>query len=131
MRQVVFTFILFLCCVTGGCARQQPEKNVRVVTSITVTSTHRSQLRTQTFTDEEKMEIILNYLRKLDPYTRTDISPDSFRSDAYEIIVSYSDGNHSVYRQIYDQYFQIPDGTWRKIDPNRGGQLLGILGSMV
>ena len=131
MRRTVFTFILFICCLAGGCGRRQPQKGVRVVTSVTVTSTHESQLRTQTFTDSEKMEIILNYLRKLDPYTRTHIAPDSFRSDAYEIIVSYSDGNHSVYRQIYDQYFQVPDGSWRKIDPGHGGQLLGILGDML
>lgn len=130
MRRAIIPILLIFCCLSG-CSRQRTQETVRVVTEITVTSTHESQLRTQTFTDSKKMGIILNYLRKLDPYTRTDITPDSFRSDAYEIIVSYSDGNYAVYRQIYDQYFQVPDGTWRRIDPGQGGQLLGILGGML
>ena len=130
MRRFMIPLLFILCCLSG-CGHRQSEKPIRVVTEITVTSTHENQIRTQTFRDGNKMKIILNYLRKLDPYKKTDIAPDSFRSDAYEIIVSYSDGNYTVYRQIYNQYFQVPDGTWRRIDPEHGGQLLGILGSML
>ena len=125
--------LLFLCCLSTlcGCSASQHTARTRVITGITVTATQDARLISRHFTDAPSMERIMQYLRSLDPYNQTDIAPDSFRTDAYEIIVSYSDGNHSVYHQIYDQYFQANDGSWRRIDPKSGGKLPGLLGSML
>jgi len=121
---LAFFLILFLC---GGCAKAQKQEIVRVVTAIEITATKDGALRSKIFTDGKTMGTVLQYLRKLDPYTPTDISPDSFRTDAYQITVSYSHGEDTVYRQIYDRYFQLSDGSWRLIDPQLGDMLSRLL----
>lgn len=121
-RRLAIVFILILLCC-GGCGKQPQEQTVRVVTAIEIIGTRDGRLLQRSFTGSQDMHRILQYLRKLDPYTPTELSPDSFRTDAYQIILRYSDGNHAVYRQIYDRYFQIPDGSWRVIDPKLGDQL--------
>ena len=119
----VMVLVLCLC----GCAEKKQVQTIRVVTGITVTAIRDRELTRKQIADSEEMETVLNYLRRLDPYFPTEISPDSFRTDAYEISISYSDGENTVYRQIYDQYFQVSDGSWRKIDPLEGNRLWGIL----
>lgn len=125
-RRLLFAFFLIvLCC--GGCGKPKEQAAVRVVTAIELTATRDGSLHSKTYTDSDTMGSILQYLRKLDPYTPTDIAPDSFRTDAYQITVFYSDGTQTVYRQIYDRYFQIPDGSWRLIDPHFGNMLSQLL----
>lgn len=122
-------FVLLLLAITalGGCGKQESPPGIRVVTEITVTAIRDGKLERRQLTKNADMQRILNYLRRLDPYNKTAIAADTFRTDAYEIIVSYSDGDHATYRQIYDQYLQIPDGSWRRIDPKLGDLLPGIL----
>ena len=117
-RFFIILILILLCC--SGCGKRKAQDTVRVVTSIEITATRDGRLLRRTFTDSEDLHSILQYLRKLDPYTPTELSPDSFRTDAYQILVFYSDGEQAVYRQIYDRYFQIPDGSWRVIDPQLG-----------
>ena len=120
-RFLGFLFLLLLFC--GGCGKTEKQNTVRVVTSIEITATRDGRLLRRSFTDSGDMHAILQYLRKLDPYTATELSPDSFRTDAYQIRVIFSDGTQAVYRQIYDRYFQVPDGSWRVIDPRLGDLL--------
>ena len=129
-RKFIF-ILLMVCCTLAGCRRKEiPGPISRIVTQVAVVSTNEGQLSEKIYTAPEKMKVMLNYLRRLDPYTATDIEPDTFRTDAYEITVSYSDGTNTVYRQIYNQYLQEGDGAWKRIDPAHGSALLPILSSM-
>ena len=129
-RKFLF-FLLFLMSVATGCRHsEQIQSAAQVVMQVSVESTNEGRLFRRIYTAPEKMKIMLNYLRKLDPYTATDITPDTFRTDAYEITVLYSDGTSSVYRQIYNQYFQQDSGPWKRIDPAHGAALLSILSNM-
>ena len=130
-RQHLMVFPLILVCLLAGCRADQSDPSVpRVVTQISVISTHEGTIRHHVYTTPAKMKILLNYLRRLDPYGDTKIEPDTFRTDAYEITLFYSDGKSSVYRQIYDQYLQENNGPWKRINPADGGYLLPILSNV-
>ena len=129
MRKIFITALLLLA-VLSGCGKQEKPQSIRFITGITVTSIRDGHLERRQLTKSAPMQRIMNYLRQLDPYNKTGISADTFRTDAYEIIVSYSDGNHATYRQIYDQYLQLPNGSWRCIDPKLGNKLPEILDAL-
>lgn len=131
MKRLLFLiFFCFVFCFLGGCHPKKKAPPVRVVTGVSVTSTGSEGITDYTYTRDEKMESLLNYLRLLDPYITTGIAPDTFRSDTYEIIVTYSDGNHTTYRQIYNDYLQTESGAWKKIDPKQGAKLSDLLHSL-
>lgn len=132
MRRLAVIFIsLFLC----GCTHYAPPGEnhpVRVVTRIDVTGTQEGILRRYSYSTPDKMRAILSYIRSLEPDRFTPITPDTFRSDAYEIVLIQSDGSKTIYHQIYDEYLQKNDGPWQAIDKARGGslpQLLALLPS--
>ena len=131
MRRVLIFIIitLFLC----GCTYYAPTgKNhaVRVVTQVDVLSTQGGQLQAYHYTDGEKVQAILSYLRKLSPDRQTPITPDTFRTDAYQIVLTLSDGSQSVYCQIYDEYLQKNSGPWRSIDRVQGAVLPHLLSKL-
>ena len=127
-RQSLMILPFILLFLLSSCRAGQSHTSMpRVVTQISVISTHEGAIQHHVYTTPAKMKILLNYLRRLDPYGDTDIEPDTFRTDAYEITLFYSDGQSSIYRQIYDQYLQENDGPWKRINPADGGYLLPIL----
>lgn len=132
MKKYVFLLILCLCGMLNGCSKadlpQQPF--CRVVTQIHVTAAHDGTVSHHIYTDSEKMETMLNYLRQLSPDAAANIDPDTFRSDVFQITVSYSDGNQATYYQIYNDLFKEGSGSWQKVDADQGASLYPILCSM-
>jgi len=129
-----FSVILFFCFLSGCTYYAPPGENhpVRVVTRIDVSATQDGQLLQYHYTDTDKMETILQYLRNLKPDRSAPITPDTFRTDAYEIRLTLSDGSQTIYYQIYDEYLQKNGGPWQSIDSTKGAaiqQLLLILPS--
>lgn len=125
------TLILLLCLLLGGCSGTQPDAEpLRVVTQIQVTGSQNGQIFQKTFTDTEKMEAVLHCIRRLDPGKATAITPDSFRTDAYEIVVSYSDGDKTVYRQLHHQYLQVDAQPYREITEGPAIQLALLLAQL-
>lgn len=128
-----FALLWIILFAFSGCTYYAPSGKthpVRVVTQIDVTATHEGALLEYRYTENEKMEAILHYLRQLKPDHFTPIAADTFRTDAYEIRLTLSDGSNTVYRQIYNEYLQKDQGPWRSIDQTRGGTLLHLLSNM-
>ena len=117
-KLAVFLLLPFLL---WGCTdRKLPTGPMcRVVTQIRVAYTIDGQTTSKTYTDSKEMESILNYLRLLKKGNKTDIDPDSFRADSFEITLYYSDGQHNTYRQLHDQLLQTDDGPWLKIETEK------------
>ena len=84
---VLWRMIAWLLSVSGILV-SVGEPQIRVVTSIRV----EAYGETYTVTDPQIMEDVMQYLRRLDPYTPADIDPETFRADVTELTVSYSDG---------------------------------------
>ena len=112
--------------VTGILVQSGPPQ-IRVVTAIHIETTAEEFPESQIVTDPEMLKAFMYYLRKLDPYTAADIDPDSFRADSAYLTVEYSDGNSTQYTQLYTDYLKTDDGLWKKIDPEDGAGLWGIL----
>lgn len=128
MKKLYFYLSCLLLCVTvSGCSPKNRATTVRVVTGIDISASSEDHTLYRNFTQGSDMSSVLNYLRLLDPYISVELDPDTFRSECYEIIVTYSDGNHTVYRQIYNDYFQENNGKWKRIDPKLGSRLQELL----
>ena len=116
-KMVIFLLPLLLC----GCAWRKMSQGpmCRVVTQVRVAATANGQTTERVYTEYEEMESVLCYLRLLQKGKKADIDPDSFRSDSYEITVYYSDGQHTVYRQLHKDFLQIDGGAWQKVSPGK------------
>lgn len=127
MRLLAFALVLLL--VLTGCVPHY-EPAYRVVTEVTVTASHNSQVRHYRYTDHPRMQAVLNYLRRLKTFAPNDIAPDTFRSDAFRITLHRSDGTQTVYHQIANGYLQKNGGRWLRIDPVHASSLLRLLGEL-
>ena len=96
---------------------------IRVVTAVEIASGGERC----TVTEPQMLGAVMHYLRQLDPYTTAQIDPETFRADVTELTVFYSDGNATHYTQLYTEYLQTDGGAWKKIDPEDGAKLWGIL----
>lgn len=126
-------FLLIISLLLSGCTYYAPPGEnhpVRVVTRIDVISTEDGFTQNYHYTDNTKMQVILHYLRNLQPDKSTPINPDTFRADAYEIKLTMSDGSQTVYRQIFDEYLQKNGGRWHSIDRTLGAILPKVLDNM-
>ena len=125
--------LLLLVFSLSGCTYYAPPGEnhpVRVVTQIDVITTQDGALLQFHYRQPEKMKVILTYLRHLKPSQFKPITPDTFRSDAYEIRLTLSDGSQTVYHQIYDEYLQKNGGPWKSIDRVQGGTLYTMLSNL-
>lgn len=126
-------FFLIICLLVSGCTYYAPHGEnhpVRVVKRIDVISTQDGSVTRFCYTDSKKMETVLHYLRNLQPDKYTPITPDTFRTDAYEIRLTLSDGTQTVYHQIYDEFLQKNGGRWKSIDRVQGATLPQMLSIM-
>ena len=131
MRLSIFfiTLCILLCSCTHYVSTGENHP-VRVVTRIDILTNTDSTTQKYSYTNNDKMAVILHYLRNLQPDKTTPITPDTFRSDSYEIRLIMSDGSQTVYRQIYDEYLQKNGGRWHSIDRTLGSILPKVLKGM-
>ena len=119
----IIGWVLSVC----GILVQSSPPQIRVVTAIRVETTVQDQQETYLVTDPELMHDLMNYLRRLDPYTTAEIDEETFRAYSTYLTVEYSDGNQTRYHQLYTDYLKTDDGPWKTIDPEDGARLWGIL----
>ena len=114
-KMAIFLMLPLLLC---GCAWQKIPTGplCRVVTQVRVTANAQGRVSENTYTHSPQMESVLCYLRLLKKGRPTDIDPDSFRADTYEITVFYSDGAHTTYRQVHSSFLQTDGGRWEQIE---------------
>ena len=111
MKKIIFATLIFslLLC---GCSIRKHHPNYRVVTQIAVT-TEEDQL---IYNHPEKMRTILAYIRLLYPFHDARELPKDPTRNAYEIVMTCSDGSIRRYLQTQDGYFQINDGSWKSLN---------------
>ena len=125
-----YLIIIMIAAALTGCTHYAPPGEnhpVRVVTQVDVTATQDGRLNHYRYRDPEKMVAILQYLRKIKPIRTSPITPDTFRTDAYQIVLTMSDGTEATYHQIYDSYLQKNNGPWQAIENPFGSSLPQLL----
>lgn len=126
MKRLFLVFVIFLagCGYSPFGAKPHPP---RVITSIEVVASTEGQLHRYRYTDDDKMRLVMQYLRHIRPQLSMSISPDTFRTDAFRITLNLSDGTQTVYHQLHSDYLQKDNGTWKSIDSAKGAALLRLL----
>ena len=121
----ILAALVFLLSGCGG--TQLNAHPIRVVTQIQVTGTENGQTWHKNFIAPEKLDAILLLLRQLQPGKAEHLDPETFRTDAFEMVVSYSDSSCTVYHQLFHHYLQIDGADYRPIREASAAQLAQLL----
>ena len=124
--------ILTVCVLCNGCfALVHPEAEddgCRAVTGIRITFDNGPFHVEREYATTEKMKLILNYLRGIDPFGTPDEDPETAAGSNFRIVLSYSDGCEKSYLQKSDRFLQVEGQKWERIDPQKARELSSILG---
>ena len=131
MKKVVKLFFLsfFIAVIMCGCAKNNTKTHpfCRVVTRVDITCQHEDLLIRRHYTDTQKMESVLIYLRLLKPLTISVADAEGVDADIYEITVHLSDGVRRVYRQKAHRYISKDFRAWKDVDPGHAAQLYALM----
>ncbi len=123
--------ILLLCCfcavLFGGCDKTDNTPICRVVTGVEINCQHEDVHIRRYYTDTEKMEYVLIYLRLLEPMGHPAKNPDTVDAEVYEITLQLSDGNRKIYRQKDHRYLSANSGPWQSITPEQAEGLYRLM----
>ncbi len=128
----IFLCLAFLFSLCGCCweNRGQSASAYRVITEIqAVYQNNTMEVRRQFFAPE-KLQAIVNYLRRIDPYGAPYENPEQVEGRSYILTLCYSDGSIRRYHQHADRYLRQDDGPWKRIDPQQSLELSGLFGMM-
>lgn len=133
-RKQIMVILFFFLTLTAGCRSQQSEATApeayRVVTQIEIVYHHKPIVSEGTFSDPEKMQQILLYLRQISPYGTPAEDPEQAEGSDFYITLHYSDRSKKVYHQRADRFLRINNGPWKRIDPKKAMKLSEILATM-
>ena len=128
-RIIILLIAAILLC---GCSRidQETPGRPRLVEKITATYRSTAVELVRSYTDQEKMEAVLIYLRRLAPYGSATEETDPLEPSDGRITLHYSDGTDRVYELYAGRYLRIDNGQWQNIKTERGQELPLLLGMM-
>lgn len=131
MKKTAKFFILFCfsAIILSGCNRHDTSAQPlsRVVTQVDIICRREHMLIQRHYTDTQKIESVLLYLRLLKPLGRPETDPDTVDRDIFEITVHLSDGNKRIYRQKAHRYFSKESRPWEIIDPKQAYWLYDLM----
>lgn len=131
MKKAIKLFILFCfsAVIMCGCGTNNTPAQplCRVVTQVDISCRKEHMLIQRHYTDTEKMEYVLLYLRLLKPLGKPDTDPDALDKDVYEITVHLSDGNRRIYRQKAHKYFSWDSRPWEMINSAQASGLYALM----
>ncbi len=122
----LFTILCFLPILLQGCGKTEQPK-YRAVTGVDIAFQHEDMLLTRYYTDDQKMESVLLYLRLVRPTHKPQNLPDLSGNDVYRITIYLSDGNTKQFYQAQHRYLIRPDRSWTTIDPGQASQLYKLM----
>ena len=122
--------VLFCCFSLWGCSAKTSTDAPRLVTQILVSARHEDTELFRRYTQPEKMEVILYYLRTIDPSGSAKTDPERILGDSFQINVQFSDGSEKIYRQRANQFLSCDSRPWQTVNPQKARMLLPLLESM-
>ena len=129
MKKAITIFILFCftSIIMSGCLANHSRPLTKVVTQVDISCQQEDVNISRHYTDSQKMEYVLLYLRLLKRKGKPDADPDTMDKDIYEITVHFSDGSSRLYRQKAHRYFSEGSGAWQMIDPVQAAGLYKLM----
>ena len=134
MKHLTILLFFAFALILPGCAgsRDPYIPPSRVVSSVDIYCQKPSGNLSRHYTDPEKIEAILHYVRLLDPNGPTPVTEDAAQSASYEIVVHLQDGGIRIHRQQGDSFAALHRRYWGRIDRSLGlrlGHMLTLLPS--
>lgn len=117
----VFVILITFC----GCRQEPLETNPECVVVQRIELSRGALQRV--YTQNEKMEKVLDYLRMADPYGQPEEDPLTTPGSRYQIRIYCSDGQQKSYYQISDRFLSSDGIHWQKIKKGMEGQLDALL----
>lgn len=122
MKQIAVLLIFAL--LFAGCAIQR-EPVTRVVTGVQVEYAQEDVTLTRTYTQQESIQSILNYLRMIRPFGP--VIPEGTHEIACRFTLQYSHGPDSIIVQQGYHYLCRGNGDWAQIDETQAHLLYPLL----
>ena len=133
-KRILLIVLLCVAVLFTGCVRRHtlkdPEAYLRLVVRVDVDGQAANEQLDLTYTHQEKMEAILNYLRLIPQKGPAQGDPEQFAGDSYTITLHFSDGHKQIYRQHADRFLSTDAQPWRNIDSERAALLYPLLKAM-
>lgn len=118
---------VFACSVSLiGCKEERPPE-IPLVTAVEITCRHGGEIIQRTYTQPEKVQRFLYYLRRQQTKGYADRNPERVEGDTAWIKVQLSNGGSRVYRQRADRFWSKDCHRWKRIDETWGRRLYRML----
>lgn len=134
MKEKILILTMSLLLLLSGCTAAPPENQhrplYRAVTQITVDYENGPIQATLNYTEDEKMRLILNYLRLIRPYGTPPEDPEAVDGSLFRITLTHSDGSTKVYEQKADRYLKAHGKNWQCISSQKAMELSILLGQL-
>ena len=128
MKMKLGILILSMILLLSGCRRKESQVTFPLVTEITVRYENGFIQGELHYNEDDKMQLILTYLRLLNPYGQPPEDPETADGTLFEIILTHADGTHTIYQQKSDQYLKTGQSPWLCIQPQKAVELSVLLG---
>ena len=128
MKTKIGILILSFIFLLSGCARKENQSSFPLVTGITVRYENGAIHGELQYNEDDKMQLILTYLRLLKPYGQPPEDPENTEGTLFEIILTHADGGITTYQQKADKYLKTEEHSWLCIPPQKAMELSVLLG---
>lgn len=124
---------IFLLCALCFCLLFLPgcmKKNTalcRVVTQVDIVGQEKDVQIHRHYTDTEKMQWVLIYLRTLNPGIKPQTPPEEALAETYKISLKFSDGSEKIFRQADHRYYSAEFHPWQSIEPGKASGLYALM----
>lgn len=120
----------FLCLLLMGCKGPKTTPENRFVTGVHVQLKQEAETLERSYTDPQKMEVVLYYLRALRLREPTTIDPERLLGREFRIDLTYSDGSTRQIFQRADRYLSEDLKPWQAVEQSKAAFLYPLLQSM-
>lgn len=126
MKRFCKIFPFILCLMLTGCHVPQSDKS-KVVTEMYVEVRQKQATLRRKYTDPQKMETILSYLRGMEGHDHSCNTPERYAGPRYRIEIRYSDGSTAHVFQHANRFLSRDFQPWQEINTAHAAFLLPLV----
>lgn len=124
--------LLFLCAFLCSCRAAMPEQPALpgIVTSVQVSYRSKKLRLQRTYTDGQKIDVILQYLHRLKPLGPARNDPEYLDGEFCRIVVTQAGGQSHSYRLCCGEYLSVDCKPWQRYQPESADPIFPLLSRM-
>ena len=129
MKNLLKIFPFILCLLLTGCHTPSTEKS-KLVTEISVEVRQGTDILRRRYTDPQKMEVILSYLRGMEGHDHSCSAPERYAGPRCRMELHYSDGSTGYVFQHADRFLSRDFQPWQELNTAHAAFLLPLIKNM-